>query len=208
MTGAQPEPAALKAALRRQIVARRAAVPEPQRRAASAAIAARLSDVIRARTARSILLYASFRAEVATHALIRDLLGHERRVALPRVNREANRLDLFWIGAFPDDCRPGPFGILEPRPDTCPAVQTLSDFDLLLIPGVAFNPQGYRLGYGAGYYDRLLSGRPAAPVIGLAFEVQMVDDLPVDPWDRPVDALCTETSLTWFARREPAAGTP
>lgn len=73
--------------------------------------------------------------------------------------------------------------------------------DLLVVPGVAFDETGHRLGFGGGYYDRTLSGTAARPV-GLAYDIQRVERLPTQPWDRPVAALVTEAGLYVFQGEE------
>ncbi|WP_353119111.1 5-formyltetrahydrofolate cyclo-ligase [Nitratidesulfovibrio sp.] len=106
------------------------------------------------------------------------------------------------------DLKPGRYGIAEPDPTRCPAIDMnaepghASAFapDLAIIPGVAFDRQGNRLGHGAGYYDRFLAHPAMArtALVGLAYAFQIVPALPVAPWDRPVHALCTEEGLTWL----------
>jgi len=93
--------------------------------------------------------------------------------------------------------QPSTYGILEPLPHTLPiAVETV---DLILIPAVACDRRGYRLGYGGGFYDRLLSSPEwsSKPTLGIVFEFARVDQLPNDPWDRPLDGVCTEAGLFW-----------
>ena len=85
---------------------------------------------------------------------------------------------------------PGPYGIREPAA-TLPVVAP-RDLDVMLVPGVAFDPRGNRLGYGGGYYDRVLAARPCL-TIGIAWTFQVVDAVPMEPWDQPVDALLTES---------------
>ena len=91
--------------------------------------------------------------------------------------------------------RKGKYGILEPPPNA--PVLTASDVDLMLIPAVACDYQGYRLGYGGGFYDRLLKSPQwqAIPTIGIIFEFALFSQLPVDPWDQKLTAICTENQL-------------
>jgi 5-formyltetrahydrofolate cyclo-ligase len=148
------------------------------------------------RSARAIALFTSFGHEVATHDLIGELIALTGWVALPRVEKAQGRLALYRVEDFPRDMIPGPYGILEPDP-TQYSTMNPSDLDLVFVPGVLFNHEGYRIGYGAGYYDRLLATlSPEARTIGLAFGMQVVEaPLPTDPWDLPVDSICTETAL-------------
>lgn len=95
----------------------------------------------------------------------------------------------------PEPLEPGPWGLQEPRWAQHPTPPV----DVLLVPGLAFDPHGYRLGYGGGYYDALLAhldGR--IPTVAVGFEAQRSGPLPIDPLDQPVDGLCTERALIWF----------
>ena len=93
------------------------------------------------------------------------------------------------------DLTPGPWGIREPDPRRCPPVRP-GDVDLVLVPGVAFDAGGGRLGYGGGYYDRLLGTcAEATTLVAAAFEVQMVERVPMGPGDRRVDLVVTERGV-------------
>ncbi|MDD2422566.1 MAG: 5-formyltetrahydrofolate cyclo-ligase [Heliobacteriaceae bacterium] len=144
--------------------------------------------------AGTIMVYVDFRQEVATRPLIRRLLREGKQVAVP-VCREAGRLIPAAIKAFPGDLRPGKWGILEPPEDHLDSVDP-GELDLVLVPGVAFDRRGNRLGYGAGYYDRFLPLlRPGASKIGLAFALQLVEDVFPGAHDVPVDCIVTETEV-------------
>lgn len=184
----------LKAALRRQIIAAREALPPADRAAASAAICARVTALECWRAARTLMLFASFGAEVDTRPLITAALREGRRLVLPRVNRERRALDLFRITDPATDLAPGVWGIPEPQPDRC-APAAIADLDCLILPGVAFDRQGGRLGYGGGFYDRILealSPTQRAATIAVAFELQLVTQVPCEPHDLTVAHLCTE----------------
>ncbi len=141
--------------------------------------------------ARTIFLYVSFGTEIDTRDLIgRALLGG-KRVALPRTNLRQRILTfhrLYTLG----ELVPGPYGILEP-PERNPVVHP-EEADLVVVPGVAFDPQGGRLGYGGGFYDRLLS-QTKAPRVALAFALQIVPRVPREPHDLRVDYLITEKGI-------------
>jgi 5-formyltetrahydrofolate cyclo-ligase len=145
--------------------------------------------------ATCVCLYASFGPEVATHTLIARLTRHKGGVVLPRTLPDENRLELHWSDAFPSDCRQGPFGILEPDPLRCKRVIRPEEVDVFIVPGAVFSRDGFRIGYGGGFYDRLLAAAPNAHTIGLAFSIQIVASVPIDPWDRPVKAILTEQGL-------------
>lgn len=184
-----------KSALRREALRRRRGLDPAWREAASSRIIEHALALPEVRQASVVCLYASFGHEVATHELIGRLIGLKGGVALPRTLREENRLELRWCEAFPRDCVSGPFGILEPDPALCPRLVEVGEVDVFLVPGAIFSREGYRIGYGGGFYDRLLAGECHATAIGLAFSSQIVETLPADPWDRPVGMILTEEGL-------------
>lgn len=142
--------------------------------------------------AQTIHFYLAAAAEVQTEEMIQEALRLKKRVVVPVVQPETNALMLSAVVDFhPSRLQPGPYGISEPRPQYQKRVDP-KEVDLWVIPGVAFDLVGNRLGFGGGYYDRLLSGTSGKKV-GLAFEFQVVDRLPIEPTDHPVDQIITET---------------
>ncbi len=176
----------MKDKLRKQVLNKRFNLAPEQRRAASAEIEARLFGLPEFRAASTVMFYASFQSEVETHHMIRRALAEGKRVVLPRV--KGKELELLEIENFDRDMAPGAWGILEPEGGK-PA--QLKDIGLIVLPGAAFDEQGNRIGYGAGYYDKLLPlyrGRTAA----LAFELQLVSAVPAASHDIPVQKIITE----------------
>jgi 5-formyltetrahydrofolate cyclo-ligase len=140
-----------------------------------------------------VLLFAGFGSEVDTGDLLRESLRMGKRLVLPRVDPETRRLQLREVRSLDADLAPGTWGIPEPIPDRCPEV-ALDDVDFVLVPGVAFDRQLRRLGYGGGYYDGVLAavgGR--APAIAVGFGMQVVAQVPADEHDVCVPVLITET---------------
>jgi len=191
-------PLADKAALRREMLARRAALAGAEVIRASLAVAARVRELRRWRDAVEILAYWPTKNEIDTRPLVAESWGRGVRVLLPRCRRgEAGVADLACV-TREADLAPGAFSLLEPGP-AC-ALASDAAPDLVLVPGLAFDREGRRLGFGGGYYDRILA-RPAlagALVVGLAHGFQLQPELPADPWDRPVDVLCTDEETLWF----------
>ncbi|MGH8905957.1 MAG: 5-formyltetrahydrofolate cyclo-ligase [Egibacteraceae bacterium] len=183
----------VKTALRTQMLAARAQLSEAQRAQASTAIRQRLERLPELRTARTLLCYAAFGAEVDLDPWLERLLDSGIGVFLPWVDGE--RLSIARINDVRADLVPGWRGVREPRAiGRRPA--RLDRLQAVVTPGVAFDRSGGRLGYGGGHFDRLLadlSGR--APVVGVAFELQMVETLPTAPHDRPVDVVVTEHTV-------------
>jgi 5-formyltetrahydrofolate cyclo-ligase len=142
-------------------------------------------------SAKTVLFYASFRSEVETLSLIRESLAMGKKVLLPKVDTKNSVLTLYEIKNM-NELSPGYMGIPEPNlPDERCAV--IDDADLAIIPGAAFDLSGNRLGYGAGYYDVLLSQRTRnIQIIALAYDEQLVDSIPAEKHDVKVDMIVTD----------------
>ena len=180
-----------KRSVRERILRARDAMPTHLRVAASTAIAATLSRRPDFIAARVVLLTLPFGSEWDTGLLLSAALAGSKTVAVPRVNQERHMLEIHAVCDAAREIAPGYRGIPEPRVD-CPPV-ALASIDWVLVPGVAFDAEGRRIGYGGGYYDRLLPllDRSAARVAG-AFELQVVERVPAAPHDTTVDAIVTE----------------
>lgn len=183
-----------KAALRKEILAARDALPPPERRALSARITPQILSLDAYRNARCVLAYMSFGSEFETAALVGDALAGGKELCLPRVNPDTRELDLQRIENIDGDLQSGVWGIREPRP-ACKHVAP-DRIDFVLLPGVAFTPRCERLGYGGGFYDRLIArfaNRP--PLVAAAFALQMCENIPLDANDRRIDLVVTESSF-------------
>ncbi len=141
--------------------------------------------------ANTILYFASFRSEVATLPHIEEALKRGKRIVLPKVDNIERRLILYEI-LDTKEIKPGFMGI--PEPEAVPERQRdINDVDLVIMPGVAFDPDGNRLGYGAGYYDKLLAGlKRDIPLIAIAYEEQIVNALPSEDHDVRVNKIVTD----------------
>lgn len=186
-----------KKKLRKEIILRRDSLSPDIRKVKDQAACARLTSMDEYRKAATILLYASFRSEVDTEYLIRQALADDCIVVLPRCDQSDETLKLFAIREW-SDLVPGCWGILEPLEATDRAIDIRS-VDIVIAPGVAFDEDCNRLGYGKGYYDKLLSNResvagaPLRPlVIGLAYEEQIVPSIPCSPHDMKMDFIITD----------------
>jgi 5-formyltetrahydrofolate cyclo-ligase len=176
----------LKKALRQDVLEERLKLSPEERRAKSREIEKRLFSLPEFRMARIILFYASFRSEVETHAMVRQALADGKRVVLPKV--KGRDLALFEIKDFDRDVKPGRWDIPEPAGGKHMEREKI---DFIVVPGAAFDHAGNRLGYGAGFYDKLLKGYQGA-VVALAFELQIVPTVPAGPHDVPVQKIVTE----------------
>ena len=180
-----------KAALRRAVLLRRDALSGEERALLSARIVTAILDLPTYQTADAVLAYASFGTELHTDELLRRVLDDGKELVLPRVERGG--LGLYVVRDPARDLAPGTWGIREPEPDRCPPADAVG-VGFALIPGVAFDRRATRLGYGGGFYDRLLADglSEGTPLVSGAFEVQIVDGVPTDPHDAPVDVVVME----------------
>ncbi len=139
--------------------------------------------------ARTVLLYASaFADEVSTSPWIDRAIDLGKRVALPRVEAAGTQLSLFEVRSPANDLIPGYRGIPEPGPNCWPIDP--AEVDWALVPGLAFDDRGYRVGRGAGHYDRLLPRlRPDAPAWALILDVQWANEVPIEPHDRALSGV-------------------
>ncbi len=145
------------------------------------------------RQGRGIALYAPIRGEVETERIFSSARGVHKCVTFPRVRAETRALEFYVVDQW-SDLKPGSFGILEPAASGGEALDP-GTIDVIAVPGVAFDRHGHRLGYGGGYYDRLLSDPSSRPrcVVGLAFDFQIVEVLPSVASDAPMDWIVTES---------------
>lgn len=164
-------------------------MPPEARREKSRKIEEKLFSLPEFQSAGAVMLFASFRSEVETDSIIRRALGAGKRVILPKVR--GTELALFEIRDFRTDVAPGAWGIPEPA-ESLPV--QLNDIDCIIVPGAAFDERGNRLGYGAGFYDKLLPAFAKATV-ALAFEEQIVSAVPADPHDVPIKLIVTEKRI-------------
>ncbi|MCQ2418460.1 MAG: 5-formyltetrahydrofolate cyclo-ligase [Clostridia bacterium] len=175
-----------KSALRKQMRELRRALSPREIEQRSDVLAARLFMHPAWKKAETVYVYLSYNQEVRTDAIIRRAVSEGKRVAAPRVLDQ--QMDFFRLNDCADAI-PGYHGIPEP-PETAPPADALDA--LVLAPGLAFTPDGQRLGYGGGFYDRFFAKEPNHYVIGLCYDFQLVAALPTEPHDRPVDAVLTD----------------
>lgn len=175
------------------MLAARDAVLPRWRQSASQSITARLSALPEWAAATTVLAYSSFGSEFATDALLASVLARGRRLVLPRVQRKPWSLTLHVVTSTESDLIAGAWGIREPDPGRCPALAP-DEIDCVLVPGVAFDARGGRLGYGGGFYDRLLGRTDRASLIAAAFSLQLVPSVPMAAHDRRIPLIVTESA--------------
>ena len=187
-----------KDSIRRTAAAARRAQADKER--LSRQITDRLQSMPQYVAAGCVLWYVHVRDEVRTaqalQGALRETLQSGKKIVVPYCVGED--LHLFDLQGW-DDLSPGAFGIMEPRPERRGRADrsvAVAELDLILVPGVAFDPNGGRLGHGRGFYDRLLAGvRPETVLVGVAFECQIVPRVPLDDHDVSMDWVVTEKRL-------------
>jgi 5-formyltetrahydrofolate cyclo-ligase len=181
----------LKRQMRADAMARRAKQPDAER--LSRDIFGRLAALPEYARARTVTIYLDIRDEVRTRWFVPKIWADGKRVVVPYC--EANELRLFRLDDF-DELAPAAMGILEPKPELRGRSDKIiepAELDLIVAPGVAFDRRGARLGYGRGYYDRLLQRiRGDATKAAVCFECQLVDEAPSLPHDVRMDVIVTE----------------
>lgn len=181
-----------KAALRRDVLARRAGLAD--REMLSAAIQARVQGLASVARARLMASYVGVGMEVATTALVEQALARSVTVAVPW--RDGDEIHLAKLISL-TELVPASFGLLEPpRALALERAVSPSAMDVMLIPGVAFDLRGGRLGHGKGFYDRLLARAGAGPLrVALAFDCQIVAEVPMLAGDERMDLVVTESGV-------------
>ena len=177
----------LKRTLRAEARARLAAIPADAHKSHSLRACELFLSQPTYLRAQSLLLYMPLRNELDVRLVLERARADQKSVALLRFDPDTAAYNAYFIGAEP--LVPGPFDILEP-PNTNPA--PLNRLDLIVVPGLAFDPRGRRLGRGKGFYDRLLSAASGVKC-GICFDEQLLPEIPVEPHDVLLDFVATPT---------------
>ncbi|MDX1631747.1 MAG: 5-formyltetrahydrofolate cyclo-ligase [Thermoanaerobaculia bacterium] len=193
MTEIPPDPVSAKATLRRKLGERIAALDPPEKRIAGESLARRVLELPEVEEAAAIFTCLSFGAEIDTWGLVEALLREGRRIYVPRTEYGDDRLH---VHPYPCRLETLSFGLRQPRPDAPELAPEAVDetLDVALVLGLGFDRRGVRLGYGRGYFDRFLAGRPF-PALGLAHRCQLLDHLPREPHDVPMTLVATDEEV-------------
>ncbi len=182
----------IKTELRKKYRAIREAMTPEEKAAIDRDIARQVRRLWQYKKTDTLLIYVSTEIEVDTHGIIRQALVDGKKVAAPRCVPDSRQMEFYYIRSL-EELEPGMFGVLEPIPRT---ENLLTDMDngLCIVPAFSYDWQGFRLGYGKGYYDRFLS-RFEGHIVGVCYSSCVQRSLPHGRYDRPVELLVTEKYL-------------
>ena len=190
-----------KAALRTEMIARRDAIPAPERERVAETLTTHVAGLAEYAAARTVLATMNIGSEWDTRAFIDRARADGKRIVLPRVTAPPRRLALYWVRDLERDLVPGVWDIPEPHPERCESVN-LGEVEFALVPALAADHEGFRLGYGAGYFDGLLAGRKAHPFCVTALPAAfIVERLPHEAHDVAVDLVLNENGPVYSNRR-------
>lgn len=181
-----------KSEIREKYLKFRENIPAEERKKAEERIVARLIESSLFRDSRCIYIYVSFRDEADTRRIIVEALRQKKRVAAPRV-RGKHMMEFCFVKSMAD-LRPGVFGIPEPGP-WCPKAPHPGEDILMVMPGIAFDRTGTRIGYGGGFYDAYLEKDVKCTCAALAFSGQITEELPADSHDVRVRYIFTDREM-------------
>jgi 5-formyltetrahydrofolate cyclo-ligase len=179
-----------KAEIRQLALEKRNALSEADKKTKSDEISKLLESLELFQNATNILAYFSHHKEVDTLSLLRKWM-HEKSFFLPRLTSESSFLAL-PISSF-DELEMNRYGI--PEPPIPSGEEERASLDLIIVPGVAFDRRGNRIGMGKGYYDRFLAGQKKVPKVALAYSEQVLDSVPKEPYDESIDMIITENEI-------------
>ncbi len=183
----------MKKDIRSTILKKRNSMPLSEVQKKSKLIKEQVFHMEEFKEAKIILFYVSYDNEVNTHEMIKESLGMRKQVVVPKTDMNNRTIICSSLTKW-DDLLSGAYNILEPRQECVNEVSPES-IDLMIVPGVAFDCQGNRIGHGMGYYDRLLQKKMRAHYFGLAFELQIVKNIPSEKHDIKVEKIVTEERI-------------
>lgn len=183
----------MKNKLRKKLIEIRKNIPRNEVLEKSNRIKNRLYKMEEFKLASTILFYVSYDNEVYTHDMIKERMSIGKKIIVPFSDKKNRCLILSELNNW-NDLEPGSYGILEPRKHNIEEI-SIDKINLIIVPGVGFDEQCRRIGHGKGYYDNLLRNSKNAQHIGLAFEFQIVEKIPIEKHDLPVNKIITEKRI-------------
>lgn len=188
---------ARKSEIRQNALSRRDALSKKERAEKSAEIMDRLFDFANFLEAKIVMFYMSHKSEVETDKMVRRSLQMEKVIVLPLIDRKAGEIVPFKVDDPDRDIRVGYGGIREPDPHRCKLIP-IPHIHLAIVPAIALDERGGRIGHGTGFYDRFI---PELEIttrkVALSFECQIVPQIPMEPHDRYIDIIITEERIIY-----------
>jgi 5-formyltetrahydrofolate cyclo-ligase len=186
-----------KVVIRNEMVKKIEGFSESERENKTTRIEERLFDFANFIESRIPLLYLNLPAEVPAENIIRRCFNQNKVVILPVFAKDKKTVSLLKVDDLDKDLRPGPRGVLEPDPERCKKVP-LDRVDIAIIPGIAFDEKGGRIGCGHGYYDWLIPElSPTTRKVALAFEEQIIPQIPMESHDKFVDIIVSDQRIIY-----------
>jgi len=188
-----------KDSLRKDILQKRLRLPFEEIFELSSTIQKKFLEIRELKGAKRLALYASFKNEVLTETILEYAVAHRQEVFFPRIVREKKGL-MFLKVHDKEDLASGSYDIKEPvhshRGIHQPEIAVSSSLDIIVVPGIAFDTNGNRLGYGKGYYDKVLGSiKETCLIVALAFDFQIVNTIPAEAHDIKMDKIITESRV-------------
>lgn len=181
-----------KREVRQKMILKRDQLTASELEEKSARIKTNLFSLPEYEQAKSIMFFVDFGSEVRMREMIEESIENNKVALVTKMVPKERKLIPSRIFDFDKDLERGHYGILEPKKEAL-RPHNPEEIDLVLVPGVAFDLKGNRLGYGGGYYDRFFALlKPGTPLVSLVFDLQVVSQVPVEKWDQPVWAVVTE----------------
>lgn len=181
----------MKNKLRKELIEKRKKLSEKEVLEESKHIKKRLFEMREFRQASTVLFYVSYDNEVYTHDMIKECIS-DKKITVPISDKKDRRLILSELNSW-DDLGSGSYGILEPKKEKIKEIP-IEKIDIVIVPGVGFDLNGHRIGHGKGYYDNLLKNSKAL-LIGLAYDWQIVKNIPIEKHDVLMDKIVTEKRI-------------
>lgn len=199
--------AKMRKSIRSELVQQRDNITPSQRTILSKRIISHLSEWIHQKEKSekgynfdAVMVYLSMKSEVETWDFVETLLKQDRTIIVPVVDTNSGNLIPKQIQNLDNDLTLHKYGMFEPK-DSCTDFPS-DKIQLIIVPGIAYDRKGYRIGYGKGYYDRFLPKCPNAITIGTAYQLQIVDNTFPQPWDIPVQYIFSEVGMLFRSNQK------
>lgn len=181
-----------KKIIRREILTKRSNLGKDGNISLSKKIISSLQTSDFYKNAHTIMTFISFGSEIDTHEFIKSSIKEGKRIVVPVTFHESREMKPSQVLDF-QEFEPGYFNILTPKKEFIRYIDPM-EIDLVIVPGAVFDRDGYRVGYGGGFYDRFLSTKISKDAIkvGIGFDLQVIDKVPREDFDVPVDFILTE----------------